>query len=111
MEMPKRRWKLPRLWPAHSQNRLARFQFDLALARVLSASDQPTLSRAQLEKILREARGLGFAGIEFEARLDLAELEKRSGHAAAARTQLAALESSARDKGFELVARKAATAR
>ncbi len=96
---------------SHSQNRLARFQFDLALARVLSASDQATLSRAQLEKILREAHGLGFAGIEFEARLDLAELEKRSGHAAAARTQLAALESSARDKGFDLVARKAATAR
>ena len=96
---------------SHSQNRLARFQFDLAFARVLSASDQPSLARAQLEKILREAHGLGFAGIEFEARLDLAELEKRSGHAAAARTQLAALESSARDKGFDLVARKAASAR
>jgi DNA-binding winged helix-turn-helix (wHTH) protein/tetratricopeptide (TPR) repeat protein len=96
---------------SHSQNRLARFEFDLALARVLSASDQATLSRAQLENTLREAHRLGFAGVEFEARLELAELEKKSGHAAAARTQLAALETSARDKGFDLVARKAATAR
>ena len=67
---------------SHSQNRLARFQFELAFARVLIASDQSQLSRAQLEKILREGRWLGFAGVEFEARLELAELEKKSGRAA-----------------------------
>jgi eukaryotic-like serine/threonine-protein kinase len=93
---------------SQSQNRLARLQFDLAFARVLLTSDQPELSRVQLAKILKDARAHGFAGIEFEARLALAELEKKSGHDAASRTELIALESSARSKGFGLVARKAA---
>jgi ATP/maltotriose-dependent transcriptional regulator MalT len=91
-----------------SQNHLARLQFDLAFARVLLTSDQPELSRAQLEKILKDAREHSFAGVEFEARLALAELEKKSGHGAASRTELTALESSARSKGFGLMARKAA---
>ena len=94
-----------------SQSRLARFQFDLALARVLLTSEQPELSRAQMEKILGDARKHGFVGVEFEARLVLAEWEKKSGHDSAARAELAALESSARSKGFGLVARKAAAAR
>jgi DNA-binding winged helix-turn-helix (wHTH) protein/tetratricopeptide (TPR) repeat protein len=94
-----------------SQNRLARLQFDLAVARVLLTSDQPELSRVQLEKILKEARAYEFAGVEFEARLALAELEKKSGHVSASRTELAALESSARSKGFGLMARKAAATR
>ncbi len=96
---------------AVSQNRLARFQFDLARARVLLTSEQGELPRAQVEEILGEARKQGFVGVEFEARLVLAEWEKKSGHGSAARTELAALESSARSKGFGLVARKAAAAR
>jgi len=94
-----------------SQSRLARFQFDLARARVLLTSEQSELPRAQVEEILGEARKRGFVGIEFEARMVLAEWEKKSGHGSAARTELAALESSARSKGFGLVARKAAAAR
>jgi DNA-binding winged helix-turn-helix (wHTH) protein/tetratricopeptide (TPR) repeat protein len=94
-----------------SQNRLARLQFDLAVARVLLTSDQPEASRVQLAKILKDAHAHGFAGIEFEARLALAELEKKSGHDAASRTELTALESSARSKGFGLMARKAAANR
>ncbi len=94
-----------------SQNRLVRFQFDLARARVLLTSEQGELPRTQVEEILAEARKRGFVGVEFEARLVLAEWEKKSGHDAAARTELAALESSAHSKGFGLVARKAAAAR
>lgn len=78
---------------------------------MLLTSDQPELSRAQLEKILKEARTYEFAGVEFEARLALAELEKKSGHVSAPRTELAALESIARSKGFGLMARKAAATR
>ena len=78
---------------------------------MLLASDHPESSRVQLEKILKDARDHGFAGVEFEARLALAELEKKSGHVSASRTELAALESSARSKGFGLVARKAAATR
>ena len=52
----------------------------------------------------------GFVGIEFDAMLVTADWEKRSGHGAIAREQLASLERAARDKGFMLVARKAAAA-
>ena len=95
---------------ARSLNRLARLQFGLVYGRVL-ASDHPEASRAQLEKILKDARDHGFAGVEFETRLALAELEKKSGHEAASRTELSSLETSARSKGFGLVARKAAATR
>jgi hypothetical protein len=40
-----------------------------------------------------------------------ADLEKRSGHGGIAREQFASLERAAREKGFMLVARKAAAAR
>ena len=94
-----------------SQNGLVRLQFDLAAARVLLSSERPELSRLQSEKVLRDAREHGFVGVQFEARLVLAEWEKKTGHDAAARIELAALESSARSKGFGLMARKAAAAR
>ena len=96
---------------AGSQNRLARFQYDLAFASVLLNSERPELSRPQSEKVLRDAREHGFVGVEFQARLMLAEGQKKSGHDSAARTELAALESNARSKGFGLIARKAAAAR
>jgi DNA-binding winged helix-turn-helix (wHTH) protein/tetratricopeptide (TPR) repeat protein len=96
---------------SRSQNLLARLQYDLAYTRVLLASDHPEASEPRLQRVLREARAHGFAGIELEAMLAAAELEKRSGHTALAQTQLASLERAARDKGFALVARKAAAAR
>jgi len=83
----------------------------LMFARVLLASEHPELSKPRLQQILREARAHSFAGMELEALLTSAELEKRSGHAALAREQLASLENAARGKGFVLVARKAAAAR
>jgi hypothetical protein len=50
-------------------------------------------------------------GIEFEARLALAQLDKKSGRETAARLEFASLERAARAKGFGLVAGKAAAAR
>jgi DNA-binding winged helix-turn-helix (wHTH) protein/tetratricopeptide (TPR) repeat protein len=96
---------------SRSQNRLNRLQFDLASARMQSATGQPELSRAQLQKLQREAQSLGFVAFEFDARLALAELEKNSQHNTLARTELTSLENTARAKGFDLVARKAAAAR
>jgi tetratricopeptide (TPR) repeat protein len=96
---------------SRSQNLLARLQYDLISVRVLAASDRPETSRPRLERLLREARAHGFVGIELESMLAAADLEKRSGHAAVAQTQLASLERAARDKGFVLIARKAAAAR
>jgi DNA-binding winged helix-turn-helix (wHTH) protein/TolB-like protein len=94
-----------------SQNLLYRLQYELTFARVLLASEHPELSKPRLQQILRQARAHGFAGMELEALLATAELEKLSGHVALAREHLASLEKAARGKGFVLVARKAAAAR
>ena len=96
---------------AKSQNLLYRLQYELTFARVLLASEHPELSKPRLQQILRQAHAHSFAGMELETMLAAAELEKRSGHTAIAREQLASLENAARGKGFVLVARKAAAAR
>jgi eukaryotic-like serine/threonine-protein kinase len=96
---------------SQSQNRLNRLQFDLASARLMSATGQADLSRSQLQKLQKDAQGLGYVAFEFDARLALAELEKQSRHDVLARTQLTTLETTAHARGFELVARKAAAAR
>jgi tetratricopeptide (TPR) repeat protein len=96
---------------AKSQNLFDRLQYEVASARVLLSSDHPENAKGLLERALRDARAHGFVGIEFETMLAMADLEKRSGHAAVAREQLALLERAARDKGFMLVARKATAAR
>jgi hypothetical protein len=49
----------------------------------------------------------GYAGFEFESRLNLGELELRSGKANAGRARLQQLQTDARNKGFLLIARKA----
>jgi eukaryotic-like serine/threonine-protein kinase len=96
---------------AKSQNLLYRLQYELTFARVLLVSEHPELSKPRLQQILRQARAHSFAGMELEAMLAVAELEKRSGHTALAREQLASLENAARGKGYVLIARKAAAAR
>jgi len=93
---------------AKSQNVLSRLQFDLASGRAVLASDTPKPSRLQLENILRQAHARELVGIELEARLSLAEFEKKVGHTSSAQSQLASLEHDAQMKGFGLVARKAA---
>jgi hypothetical protein len=50
-------------------------------------------------------------GIELDARLALAEIEMKIGQTTAGRAQLAAIEADAKIKGYNLIARKAATAR
>jgi eukaryotic-like serine/threonine-protein kinase len=95
---------------AKSQNFLARLQFDLASARQLSASGDAKAARPKLADTLQQARQHGYLAIEFECRLAIADLERRSGNAAA-QAQLSALERDAHAKGFALIARKAATGR
>jgi tetratricopeptide (TPR) repeat protein len=94
-----------------SHNILARLQFELELARILLESDHPERSRSHLEQTLKAARSHGFAGLEFETDIALAELEKKSGHGAAAKAQLASVEKAARERSLALIARKAAAAR
>jgi hypothetical protein len=96
---------------ARSQNMLGRLRYDLLWSRVILASDHPEMCRTRVEKVLREARAHGLLSIEFEASLAAGRLEKRAGHTAAAQGLLASLERIAGEKGFALVARKAADAR
>ena len=93
------------------QRRVPRLRFALTDARALLVSDRRQSAKAELDTVLREARARGYAGVEFEARLALGEVEKLSGQTTAARARLSFLERSARAKGFGLIARKAAAAR
>jgi DNA-binding winged helix-turn-helix (wHTH) protein/TolB-like protein len=95
---------------AKSQNLLVRLQYELEFARVLLASDHPESAKPRLAQVAREARAHGLLGIELETMLAAADLENRSGHKALAQQQLASLERMAHDKGFGLIARKAAAA-
>lgn len=95
---------------AKNLNTMIRLRFDLISARVVLASDKPESARVRLRQTLDEARKHQYLGVEFEASLALAELDMKTGHAAAARTQFAALEKAARSRGFGLIAGKAATA-
>jgi hypothetical protein len=63
-----------------------------------------------LEAMLQQATTHGYASYAFEARLALGEIEMKSGHTAAGRARLVALERDARRKGFLLIAGKAVTA-
>jgi hypothetical protein len=58
-----------------------------------------------------EASKAGDRVIQFEARLALGEIEKKSGNAATGGLHLAQLETDARRKGFALIASKAKRAR
>jgi hypothetical protein len=83
----------------------------LQLSRALLASEHPEQARGQLEQLLKEANSYGLVTLKFETMLALTQLERKTGHAVAARTQVASLENSARAKGFLLIARKAAAER
>jgi DNA-binding winged helix-turn-helix (wHTH) protein/TolB-like protein/Flp pilus assembly protein TadD len=100
-----------------SQNPGSRWQTALSAAEIETADNNVAHSaagsaiRQELAAIIAKSRELGFVGVELNARLDLAELEMKTGQAAAGRTHLAAIEAEAKAKGYNLVARKAAAAR
>jgi eukaryotic-like serine/threonine-protein kinase len=96
---------------AKSQNLAVRLQHELAFARVLLLSDHAETARPVLAKVLQDARQHNQVGVELEAMLMQADLEQRSAHKALAQQQLATLERMARDRGFGLIARKAASLR
>ncbi len=95
-----------------SQNRFAQLEFALAVDRALSASPDPTADcKSGLEKILAESRAGGLFRIELETRLAIAQCEKGAGQTSSAMRDFTAVEKSARSKGFDRIARKAASSR
>ena len=96
---------------AKSANELLRLQFDLAAARLKLASDHPESSRKELESALRNAAVHQFLEVQFEARLALAQLEKKVHRDSVSKADLLALEGDAHRKGFGLIATKASSVR
>ncbi len=98
---------------AKSQNHAVHLDVSMVAARIHAASGRSAdLADAAktLNIVLAEATKCGFAGYQFEARLSLGEMELKSGHAAAGRARLQALEKDATAKGCLLIARKAVAA-
>ncbi len=102
---------------AKSQNPEIRWRSAIAAARIETAEEGAARSaagiatRKELSAIITKSHELGYQGIEFDARLALAEIEMKVGQIAAGRARLTAIEADAKAKGYNLVARKAALAR
>src|SRR5262249_49388353 len=91
---------------SRNQNLIVQLQFKIQSALVLIASGHFDMAHSTLQQLLLEARSHGFVGVEFEARLALAQLEKASHHQAAADESFKSLDRSAHARGFGLIARK-----
>jgi DNA-binding winged helix-turn-helix (wHTH) protein/tetratricopeptide (TPR) repeat protein len=99
-----------------SQDPNTRWPAAITAARIETAEKNPIQSaagiaaRKELATIITKSRELGYMGIELDARLALAEIEMKSGQTTAGRAHLTAIEADAKAKGYNLIARKAATA-
>jgi tetratricopeptide (TPR) repeat protein len=102
---------------AKSQNPNIRWQTAITAARIETAekdfarSAAGNAARKELATIIAKSREMGYQGIELDARLAVAEIEMKAGQITAGRVHLAAIEADAKAKGYNLIARKAATAR
>ena len=102
---------------AKSQNPNTRWQTAITAARIETAGNNHAHSaaaaatRKELATIITKSRELGYLGVELDARLVLAEIEMKSGQTTVGRAHLAAIETDAKTRGYNLIARKAATAR
>ena len=82
--------------------------FAAARARTESASQQTGTAKTLLREALVEATKSGYIGDQLESRLAFEEIELKSGKSAASRARLQQLQKDAKEKGFDLIARKAA---
>jgi DNA-binding winged helix-turn-helix (wHTH) protein/tetratricopeptide (TPR) repeat protein len=104
---------------AKSQDPYLRISIAIAAARVRAAaavhgSSIPAASDVATRKLraaMQQARKYGFFGLELESRLVLAEIESDPARRHSRDEQLTLLEADARQRGYGLIARKAAAAR
>jgi eukaryotic-like serine/threonine-protein kinase len=102
---------------AKSQNPEIRWRTAITATRIETAQKDLTHSvagiaaRKELATIITKSREFGYMGIELDARLALAEIEMKTGQTAAGRAHLTAIEADAKAKGYNLIARKAVSAR
>ncbi len=96
-----------RAWAEKSHNESVRLKFQLVAAQIDLATNLFEDARSLLNATLREAKTHKLVQPQYEAQLALAELDKLSGQTAIATKEFMALETSARAKGYGLIASKA----
>ena len=94
---------------ARSQNLSVQLAFALARARTEAASQHSGEAQTILKGASVKAATAGYVGDLLESRLAFEEIELKSGKSAASRARLQQLQKDAKEKGFDLIARKAAT--
>jgi hypothetical protein len=92
---------------AKSQNLSAQLSFAVARARSEAASGKIGEAKTILKEALAKATRSGYVGDQLECRLALEEIELKSGKSPASRARLEQLQKDAKEKGFDLIARKA----
>jgi DNA-binding winged helix-turn-helix (wHTH) protein/tetratricopeptide (TPR) repeat protein len=95
---------------AKSQNFGVHLQLSIVSARIRATLHNPSEAAKSLDVALMHSKKHGFVPYEFESRLALGEIERKSGKTASGRARLAALQRDATAKGFLLIARKAVAA-
>ena len=93
---------------AKSQNLSVQLAFAVARARATAASRESGAAETILKETLAKATKAGYLGYEFETRLALEELHLKSGKSPPSRGRLEQVQKEAKEKGFDLIARKAA---
>jgi eukaryotic-like serine/threonine-protein kinase len=93
---------------AKSQNLSVQLAFAVAHARSEAASGKIGPAKTILKEALAKATRSGYVGDQLECRLALEEIELKSGKSPASRARLEQLQKDAKEKGFNLIARKAA---
>jgi tetratricopeptide (TPR) repeat protein len=93
---------------ARSQNLSVQLAFAAANARAEAASEKIGAAKTILKEALAKATRSGYVGYQLESRLALEEIKLKSGKSAASRTRLEQLQKDAKEKGFDLIARKSA---
>jgi eukaryotic-like serine/threonine-protein kinase len=94
---------------AKSQNLSVQLAFAAMRARTEAASQQIGAAKTIVTDALAKATRSGYIGDQLESRLALEEIQLKSGKSAASHARLEQLQRDAKAKGFDLIARKAAT--
>lgn len=93
---------------ARSQNLDVQLGFAAAMGRAEAASKETVAAEKTLKQVLAKATRSGYIGYQFESRLALEEIEVKSGKSSASRVRIEQLQREAHEKGYEMIARKAA---
>jgi predicted negative regulator of RcsB-dependent stress response len=93
---------------AKSRNRMVQLGYAIVEGQVRAENGQVAPAIENLTRIIAETKKSGFYGYQLKARLALAEVEWQSGKAATAHAHLKTLQQEARERGFLLIADKAA---